>query len=583
MSIYHTPGLNARIWAIVAAALLTGADANAQDASAANEPAVKLPPMIVQESTKGARWLYASTAGAEYLSGCSASTTENFISAEQQMVQLLHVLVPERFLVQSDVPSITVLYNPDLKRESTDAIVGTLAEVSRETERGEKEPTSRPDSERRGKAIPIGRVELLPSLPLYDRDLKGVFVYLDGAFNADGLALTSDSVRARLRQRTPMLPPWLIEAVVALYGQANFIEDPITMAPSVWISRRDSRAFEHNAEWPRTLLPITDLFGLEMPSDDAAQPRRAAIWRSEVTLFARWGIDPRNGMQDRFWHFVDRASEAPVDEQMFAECFGFGFSDLLDRLSDYIPTAVKEPIHLEARKLPKLPPFEVRPATPDQVARLQGEWGRMEIAYVKARNPELARNYADRARQMLRRAYDRGARDPRLSAAIGLCEIDSGNEAAARPFLDQAASGEVVRPRVYFELARLRQAEQPHDAAGQTMLTGLQVAAVVEPLRIAAKQRPALPEVYALMADSWLRCRELPPASDLSTLSRGARLFRWQPELTFRIALLHAKCGNRAEAATLLRDGLHYVYDDASRARFEQLLARVQGKAPVSK
>jgi hypothetical protein len=109
----------------------------------------------------------------------------------------------------------------------------------------------------------------------------------------------------------------------------------------------------------------------------------------------------------------------------------------------------------------------------------------------------------------------------------------------------------------------------------------LQVAGVVEPLRVAAKQRPALPEVFALMAETWLHCAELPPADDLATLSRGAQLFRWQPELTFRIALLHAKCGKRIEAAALLTDGLHYVYDDAVRGRFEQLLATVQGKPAV--
>jgi hypothetical protein len=566
------------IWRMALVILLALRATVAAEDQTANEPAVKLPPMIVQESLKGPRWQYASTTTGEYLSACSAGTTRDFIAAEQGMRQLLHVLVPEKFLVQSDVPAITVLYNSELKQKSSDEVVSALAQASQEAERAE------PDHERRARAARIGRVEVLPNLRLEDRDLKALFVYLDeGAFNSDRLVLVPEYVRAMLRERTPMLPAWLIEGIVDLYGHATFVDDPISLQPAIWVSRRDTHALERDAEWPRTMLPITDLFGIDPPTDDTEHPRRAAIWRSQVALFARWGLDPRTGMRDNFWLFAERASEAPPSNQMFTECFGFGFSDLLDRLSDYIPLAVKEPIRIEPGKLPKLPKVEVRPATPDQVARLQGEWGRMEIAYVKARQPQFARDYADRARQMLRRAYQSGTRDPRLSAAIGLCELDSGNEAAGRPFLDQAAANDVVRPRVYYELARIRWTELPRDNASKTPFSALQITAIVEPLRVATKQRPALPEVYALFADAWLRCSDPAPPEDLATLSRGAKLFRWRPELAFRIALLQAKCGQRAEAAALLDDALHYVYDDATRSRFEQLLAGVKGKSAVSK
>jgi hypothetical protein len=544
----------------------------------ATEPAVKLPPMIVQESLKGPRWVYASTATGEYLSACSSRTTRDFITAEQGMRQLLHVLVPAQFFVQSDVPAITVLYNSELKQQSSDEVVSTLAQASRDAESAE------PDRQKRGRNLHLGRIEVLPNLRLEDRELKALFVYLDeGAFDGDRLVLVPEYVHTMLRQRTPMLPTWLIEGIVDVFSHAKFIEDPITLKPALWVSRHETHALERDAEWPRTMMPISDLFGIDLPADGSAHPARMSIWRSQAALLVRWALDPRNGMREKFWLFAERASAAPVTEQMFAECFGFGFSDLLDRLSDYLPIAVKEPIRIEPGKLPKPAKFDVRAATSDQVARLQGEWGRMEISYVKSTQPEFARTYADRARKILRRAYDSGIRDPRLTAAIGLCELDSGNEAAARPFLEQAAANEVVRPRVYFELARLRQAEIPREAGAKTAMTPLQVAAIVEPLRMAAKQRPALPEVYALLAESWLRCGELCPGDDLATLSRGAALFRWQPELTFRIALLHAKCGRRAEAATLLRDGLHYVYDDAMRARFEQLLATVEGKAAVSR
>jgi hypothetical protein len=570
--------IRARWCGELCAVFILAASSGIAEDQVANEPAVKLPPMIVQESLKGPRWVYASTGTGEYLSACSAGTTRDFIAAELGMLQLLHVLVPEQFLVQSDVPAITVLYNSELRQQSSDEVVSTLAQAAREAER------AGPDRQKRIRPMRIDRVEVLPNLRLEDRDLKALFVYLDeGSFDSERLVLVPEYVRTMLRQRTPMLPTWLIEGIVDVFSHATFVEDPITLKPALWISRRETHALERDSEWPRTMMPISDLFGMDSRVDDGAQPARMVLWRSEVGLLVRWGLDPRNGMREKFWRFAERASAAPVTEEMFGECFGFGFSDLLDRLSDYVPVAVKEPIRIDPGKLPKLAKFEVRPATSDQVARLQGEWGRMEISYVKSTHPEFARTYADRARKILRRAYDSGIRDPRLTAAIGLCEIDAGNETAARPFLEQAATNDVVRPRVYFELARLRQAELPRDPAAKAAMTPLQVAGIVEPLRVAAKQRPALPEIYALMAESWLRCVELPPAADLATLSRGAQLFRWQPELTFRIALLHAKCGKRAEAATLLRDGLHYVYDDATRARFEQLLASVDGKAATSK
>ena len=57
-----------------------------------------------------------------------------------------------------------------------------------------------------------------------------------------------------------------------------------------------------------------------------------------------------------------------------------------------------------------------------RAATLPSEFG------LNANSPELAPKYLEQARRTLRRAYDRGERDPRLLAVLGLCECDAGNE-----------------------------------------------------------------------------------------------------------------------------------------------------------
>src|SRR5207237_10763011 len=133
---------------------------------------------------------------------------------------------------------------------------------------------------------------------------------------------------------------------------------------------------------------------------------------------------------------------------------------------------------------PGLPDFTLRPAGDVEVARIKGDWERLEIGYVKAQFPVLEPKYVEQARRTLRRGHDGGSRDPRLLAVMGLCEVDAGNDIAAREFLeDAAARGQSLRPRAWFELARLRFAalEARRDGAGAG-LTPAQASGVLTPL-----------------------------------------------------------------------------------------------------
>ena len=145
-----------------------------------------------------------------------------------------------------------------------------------------------------------------------------------------------------------------------------------------------------------------------------------------------------------------------MPEAVFEECFGGDFAELRDRFGDYLPKAVNEIVWIGPSRQPSLPPFEVERATPNQIARVRGEWERLAIGHVprglpQAREPDLVQ-----ARRRLRRALDSGERAPRLRATRGRCASDAGNEAVGREFLEPATAAGVVRPRAFSELAGLR-------------------------------------------------------------------------------------------------------------------------------
>ncbi len=219
----------------------------------------------------------------------------------------------------------------------------------------------------------------------------------------------------------------------------------------------------------------------------------------------------------------------------------------------------------------------MRPANDVEIARIKGDWERLEIAYVKAQFPALASKYLEQARRTLMRAYDRDNRDPRLLAVLGLCEVDAGNDAAARDFLEAAAARTTtLRPRARFELARLRFAALGGPPAGTELrLTPAQASEVFTPLLATRAQEPPLAEVFELIAEVWAVCAQAPTRAQLSVLEEGVRLFPHRTELVHRTAELNVRHGFTDTARWLITLGLTLAPDAAARARFEALQARI--------
>lgn len=528
---------------------------------------VALPPMLVEESTASVPWLYVNAGGTEFLSRCSPSTTRHLAEAWTAKLQLVRALVPEEFLARMDVPGVFVLYAQDLDQTMS-------AEIQRELQgRGGR---SGGGSSSRG-----GGVNIAPSMRLSDRDMHASIAYIDeDLFDAAGLSVSSGHVRFLLEGRVPGLPSWVIEGVERTYRRADLVLDPITLGPLVWGNQGETEALARDPNRPRALLPASELFAPEpAPTADARPSRRAVVRAATQELFFRWAAVSGESMRTAFWQLATRAAEGPVTEEMFEAIFGFGFSELRDRLSDYLPEAVEEKAWIDPGKLPPRPRLEVERATPNQVARIRGEWERLAIGHVQRRLPQVREPYVAQARRTLRRAYDAGDRDPRLLATLGLCEIDAGNAAGARQFLEPAVAAGVVRPRAHYELARLRWDELGRGVPESRQFSFAELAPVIEPLRRAVTQAPPLPEVFELLAEAWTRCEFSPTASEFAELEQGARLFGRRPAVGLAIARAMARHDRKGEAAVLLQAGASHVTDEGTRGAFARLRAELAAES----
>ena len=533
----------------------------AADPPAAATQPVLLPPMLVEESTTSVPWLYVNAGGTEFLSRCSESATTQFVEAFLTQMQLMRVLVPEEFRIRTDVPAVCVLYAQDLDQTLS-------AEIQHELQAA---------AARKGDAPDTRRVNQAPNMRLADRDMHATIVYVDEAtFDGLQLTITSNHVRYLLQGRVPELPAWLVDGIERVWRRADFTVAPITLGPLVWHNQGESDALASDPTRPRALLPANELFAAD-PSRlrENQNPRHVQTRAAQQELFVRWAIASGSATREALWKFAARATEGPVSEETFEACFGFDFSELRDRLSDYLPTAVAETKWIDPGTRPPLPRFEVDRATPDQVARIRGEWERLAIWHVQRRLPQAREPYIAQARRTLHRTYDAGDRDPRLLATMGLCEIEAGNPAGARKFLEPATDGGVVRPGAYYELARLRFADLRRGVPETKPFSQTELAPIIRPLQRALTQAPLLPEVFVLLAEAWARCEVSPSAAEFAELEMGARSFTHRPTVAYPIAQALARHGKQAEAVAVLDACAGYAMDEKTQAGITRLRAEL--------
>jgi hypothetical protein len=546
-------------------------------ATAAENNIVALPPFLVEE-TRPLPWLYADVAGLEVLSSCPERLTRQLVANHHRLHALLGELLPPALQLKMSEKRTLVFVESAQQPPTSQEVVAQmlLSAVDQQALDNTAVPM---DDGRLRRRPPPPRYTFLPNLRLWDRDAQALFAIVrESEFDPKRVALTPEYIAYVLRNRLPALPPWYISGVLTLFARAKFTEDALTLERLDWLSETGSAALKAGPVANRALLPLADFFAGELSQSDPALDDGLSLWQAQAALFVRWGLGGRGApRRTALANFVERSAVEPVTEALFQQCFGFDFATAQKQLTEYLAEAMRDRLALRPAQKPRLPDYSMRPANELEIARIKGDWERLEVGYVKAQFPTLTQKYLEQARRTLMRAYDRGSRDARLLAVIGLCEVDAGNDAVAREFLeDAAARTKTLRPRAWFELARLRFAAFGAGRAGaERRLTRDQANAVLAPLLAAREQEPPLAEVYDLIAEVWAVSAEQPTREQLAVLEQGVRLFPRRTELVYRTAELNVRHGYTETARWLITLGLTLAPDAAARSRFEALQARL--------
>jgi hypothetical protein len=508
-------------------------------------PVVSLPPFLVQ-SAHGPPWRYTRLPGFEILSHWPDSKTEPFVQQLAATKQLFDTILPPEFQVQLSAPTAYLLV-PDVM---TDALSGSLvAQVLAHAPKTAAASEGRPTE-----------VRFLPNMMLWDRDALAVFG-LQPTREAEGrqLVFSYDRVLRGLERRVPALPHWFVDGFCELYGGMAFTPTTAATGQAWWLSPAKTSALAKDPESPRQLLPLAELFENPPMGGRDETDAHAALRTEEASLFIRWALDgeghPRRAA---LWRLVTAASTGPVTEPQFQELFGEDFVSALNDLSDYLPWAVSHSLRVTAEQAPADVEVRLRDATPAEVGRIKGDWERLEMDHVAVQFPELVPKYREHASATLDFAYSEDKADPGLLGIMGLFDLDCGIPDRAQPLLAAAAAGRVVRPRVYFELARMELADAIKTPAGvpPPRLDSAKLVDLLGLLDQARAQKPALAEVYGLAFEVWQAASAQPMPNQLQVFRESAQLFPENPALMYEAALMLARGGFLVDASQILQQGL---------------------------
>lgn len=537
-------------------------------------PVVELPPMLVEAAgTSAPRWLYGQMPGFEILSCAASDATEDLALRLYRLRAQLAQLVPSSLQVQRDEPFTLILY-PQNRAESLSQALNEQLAVGQ------------------NRTVPRGRVLAPPNLTLSDPDSIELFLIVDdrpagtvwnsrGMFTAggryEGIVFSEGYIRSLLQDRAPATPPWFIEGMAQFYSTLATTEDGMEFAPDPWLGPDwASAARREEADAFRPTLPLAELFLGRRPAApvDAGSRAHFDLWLAEAELFVRWAIDGPSHRNYRsraaLWQFADAAARAPVTESTFRQCFGMGYSDARDEMSDYLARAVVRPVTVDLGSEPSIPDLRLRLAAPGEIHRIKGDWARRTLRLVRESHPALLPIYVRQAREVLQTAYDAGERDPRLVANLGLLYSESGSPAEARRYLLEGSAAGGIRAAALAQLARLRLAPYVtanHPDSGRPDPEA--VAAIMTAVRAAHRLQP--PQLLTYLVVGGL-C-ELDPRratpEERTLLAEGAELFPSCTPLVVCAVREDATGGDRSRALRLAEMGLWTGTDSAPLAQLK--------------
>lgn len=550
--------------------LLTGVPLAAGAPPTGSPAVVELPPLLVEaESLQQPRWRYGAVPGFDVLSSCSIELTDGFVRTFLRRRQQLQEILPADVLNLAALPVTLILVPKSQEAALSREIASTMLRLSAPS----------------GSAV----ARPLPQLPLTDPDSVMVYYLLDDGpgpvgsagfsfedFDATegpyaGMVLTPAFVRQLIQAQAPAPPPWFSWGIAGLYDADRFHPGALEFASDPWTSPTAAERLGSDPDAPRTLLPLSELFGPR--PGGAAAPEYREVWRTEAQLFVRWALSGQipDGAR-RLWTLAARAEREPIDEAVFRDCFGLGFSDARDALSDALPDAVVATLSLRPLRAAAAPRLRLRDATASEIHRVRGEWSRRAFDFVRSRYPKYASVYGQRSRAYLETAVRNGETDPNVLATLGLLLAEL-RDPGARGVVARAAAAGATRPLALGELAVLdlgRALQRPAGAGGA--LSEAQAAGILDEVDAALRESPPLAGTYAVAAEVAEHLGRPPSAAELARLDRGARLFPAEAALVLVTAAWERQAGDSSEARRLIGLSLARCANPAVRARLTAAL-----------
>jgi hypothetical protein len=320
----------------------------------------------------------------------------------------------------------------------------------------------------------------------------------------------------------------------------------------------------------RALLPMDRFFAVTAKDPEAADAFFDPTWAKQAYAFVHMCQFRRDArFKAPFADFVRRLAQEPPSEQLFQECFGLSYQEMLDELRQYIryPRHVFRDIKLTEEGRLTAEEVQFREATQGEIARIKGDAQR------------LVGRHKD-ALLACRVAYARGERDSALLATLGVAEHDAGESGRAKQFLEAATRLGTDRPSAWVTVARLRLEEAKATPAEAGKLSAAQMAAVLTPLLKARALQPVVPEVYSVMAETWMCSAAAPTPANIHVIGEGVMRFPFDSTLALKTAQLYARAGDVRDAAEVARMGLRFAADAATRARFNEFLGTLPTLPP---
>ena len=267
--------------------------------------------------------------------------------------------------------------------------------------------------------------------------------------------------------------------------------------------------------------------------------------------------------------FVQIATDRAVTEDDFKKCFGCSYADMQLELRNYLDNMDYKSMLFRPKKgsagMPQPSPVDIRDATQGEIGCIKGEVFRLGGSPVEAANAEIG-------------AYMRGAKDPDLLASLGMAEHEAKREDRAVRFLEAATKSNVQRPYAYLTLAQIR-FRQETLGADEVKLDASQVVSVLDPLSVALKQPPPMPDTYALIGNVWINSETPPTKDQMSVVLQGVRQFPANANLVYNAASLYAKYGDAATAANLIKLGQRITNQPQS---MQDKFAALQASLPAA-